>query len=97
MALKGLKTAIGDYKKANAGGDFSPNYGVIMYNRKTESLWVDTFNDTTHMMRKMYEDANIVDLLKWSKANKRLTDNDKVCMNTIKRLATECTGEACHG
>ena len=88
---------MGDYKKANAGGDFSPNYGVMMYDRKKEKLWVDTFTDAAHMKRKMYESADIVDLLKWSKINNRLKSDDKVCMSTIRRLATECTKEVYHG
>ena len=60
--IKGLKKAVGDYKRANEGGAYSPNYGYLMYNKTTGELWTDEFYSTGHNNWKAYEDSSIVNL-----------------------------------
>lgn len=33
MKIKGLKKAIGDYKRANEEGYYSPRYGYLMFDK----------------------------------------------------------------
>lgn len=37
----GLKKAIGDYKRANSGGQFSSHYGLLMYNVLDGTIWTE--------------------------------------------------------
>lgn len=36
--LIGLKKAVGEYKKYNAGGKYSPEYGLLMLDKSTGEL-----------------------------------------------------------
>ena len=87
MTIKGIKTAVGKLRQINSGGAYSPKYGVIMLDRENGTIWVDEFNDINHNTRNMYTKGSVIDLLKWSKTNRMITESDKLCMSTIKRLA----------
>lgn len=50
MKLKKLKKAVRDYRKFNQGGIFSPEYGILMFDKSDGELWTDYFTalDTTN-------------------------------------------------
>ena len=48
MKIKGLKKAIGDFKRANAGGQYSPRYGRLMFDKSTGKIWTDEFYSIGH-------------------------------------------------
>ena len=62
MKLIGLKKAVGDYKKLNAGGYYSPHYGYIMFDKSSGKLWTDEFYDLGHNSWINYNDKNIINL-----------------------------------
>ena len=62
MKLKGLKKAIGDYKRANAEGMHSPRYGRLMLDVNTGEIWTDEFYDIGHNSWKKYHNEDIVNL-----------------------------------
>lgn len=42
MKIKGLKQAVGDYKRANKGDWFiRPGYGALMYDKADGEVWTD--------------------------------------------------------
>ena len=60
--VKGIKKAVRTFRKANAGGCYSPHYGVMMLDRGTGEVWTDEFYDLGHNSWKEYEDRNIMNL-----------------------------------
>lgn len=60
MKITGLKKAVGDYKRANAGGPYSPLYGNLMFDSDTGEVWTDTFCDLGHNSWKEYQSDSIV-------------------------------------
>ena len=62
MIIKGLKEAVGDYKRANSEGAYSPRYGVLMYDKSTGELWTDEFYSLGHNSWKEYHSESIVNL-----------------------------------
>ena len=62
MKLKGLKKAIGDYRRANAGGMRSPRYGRLMLDIDTGEIWTDEFYDIGHNSWKEYHSNSIVNV-----------------------------------
>lgn len=64
MAKKivGLKKAIGDYKRANAGGHYNPFYGYLMFDTSDGKLWTDEFYSIGHNSCKVYHSNTIVNL-----------------------------------
>lgn len=60
--IKGIKKAVGLYQRLNAGGAYSPHYGVMMLNKATGEVWTDEFYDLGHNSRKEYKDKNIMNL-----------------------------------
>jgi hypothetical protein len=62
MKLKGLKKAVGDYKRYNNGGVYDPHYSNLMFNVKTGELWNDEFYDLGHNSYVQYNDKNIINL-----------------------------------
>lgn len=60
--ILGLKKAVGDFRRANAGGYYSPRYGVMMLDRGTGEVWTDDFYDLGHNSWKEYKDRNIMNL-----------------------------------
>lgn len=62
MKLKGLKKAIGDFQRANAGGYCSATYGELMLDTATGDIWTDWFNSLGHNSWKEYHDEAIINL-----------------------------------
>ena len=62
MIIKGLKKAVGDYNRANAGGKYDPFYGLLMFNKETGEIWTDEFCSGGHDSYRNYADENIVNL-----------------------------------
>lgn len=60
--IKGLKKAVGEYKRFNAGGTYSPEYGVLMYDKSDGTLWTDYFNSIGHNSWKVYHSDTVVNL-----------------------------------
>lgn len=60
--IKGLKKAVGDYKRANAGGYYSPRYGYLMFDKEDGSLWTDEFYSLGHNSWKEYHSESIINL-----------------------------------
>lgn len=58
----GLKKAVGEFQHANAGGYYSPRYGVLMLDRGTGEVWTDEFYSLGHNSWKEYKDRNIMNL-----------------------------------
>lgn len=48
IKIKGVKKAVGDYKRTNAEGWFSPRYGYLMLDRSTGEVWTDEFYSLGH-------------------------------------------------
>lgn len=62
IKITGIKKAVGDYQRANAGGAYSPRYGVMMLDRTTGKVWTDEFYSIGHNSWKDYHDQAIVDV-----------------------------------
>ena len=60
MKLIGLEKAVGNYKQLNAGGQYSPIYGLLMFDTETGELWTDEFCDIGHNSYKQYHKDSIV-------------------------------------
>lgn len=63
IKITGIKKAVGDYRRANADGFFSPRYGVLMIDRSTGEVWTDEFYSLGRNEWKEYHDAAICDLI----------------------------------
>ena len=62
MKIKGLKKAIGDFNRANAGGARSPHYGILIFNKSAGEIWCDEFYDIGHNSWTEYHDENIINI-----------------------------------
>lgn len=62
MKIKGLKTAVGDYKRANQEGYYSPRYGRLMFDKEDGEIWTDEFYSLGHNEWKEYQSDTIVNL-----------------------------------
>lgn len=62
MKIKGLKKAIGDYKRANKEGYHSSRYGYLMFDKEDGEIWTDEFYSLGHNEWKEYHSDTIVDL-----------------------------------
>ena len=62
MKIHNLKKAIGDYKRFNEGGAYSPRYGLLMYEKSSGHLWTDEFCDLGHNAYIVYDYDDIVNL-----------------------------------
>lgn len=86
--LKGLKKAVGEYKRANAGGQYCPRYGRLMLDRGTGELWTDEFYSLGHNNWKEYRDDAVVDLVRWANRDYIIEDEKRtVSMKNIKGWA----------
>ena len=59
MKISGLKKAVGEYQRANAGGYYSPRYGNLMFDPSDGTVWTDEFYSLGHNSWKEYHDRNI--------------------------------------
>ena len=82
--IKGLKKAVGDYKRANAEGRFSPRYGVLMFDKSDGNIWTDEFYDLGHGSFNHYHSKDIVSLSKMM-----LEDDVPITMETVKKYIKE--------
>ena len=62
MKIHNLKKAIGDYKRFNEGGAYSPRYGLLMYEKSSGYLWTDEFCDLGHNAHVIYANDDVVNL-----------------------------------
>lgn len=62
MKIKGLKKAVGEYQRLNAGGYYSPHYGCLMYDTEDGTIWTDEFYSFGHNSWKVYDSKSIVNL-----------------------------------
>ena len=60
--VTGVKKAVGDFKRFNRGGDYSPEYGFLMLDRETGEVWTDYFYNLGHNNWKEYEKSSIINL-----------------------------------
>lgn len=89
--ITGLKKAVGDYHRANAGGYYSAEYGYLMLDRRTGHVWCDYYVSIGHNSWSVYNDDAIVDL------GKLIVDNgDFVSMQSVRSYACRmCDDFAC--
>ena len=79
MKIKGLKKAIGDYKRANEEGYYSPRYGYLMFDKEDGEIWTDEFYSLGHNEWKEYHSDTIVDI------GKMMSDQEiKINMKNVK-------------
>lgn len=62
MKIIGLKKAVGDFKRANAGGYYSPFYGYLMYDISSGRIWTDFYCSIGHNSYTQYYTCNIINL-----------------------------------
>ena len=62
MKIKGLKTAVSDYKRANKGGPYSPTYGELMFDKGDGRIWTDEFCDLSHTSYRSYDSDTVTNL-----------------------------------
>lgn len=62
MKIKGLKAAVGDYKRANKGGSYSLLYGNLMFDKESGKIWVDELCDLGHNSYVVYATDTIINL-----------------------------------
>lgn len=60
--IKGIKKAVGTFNRANAGGAYSPRYGVLMLDKEAGEVWTDEFYSMGRNSWKEYQDENIINL-----------------------------------
>ena len=82
--IKGLKSAVGEYKKYNEGGQYSPEYGILMFDAINNEVWTDYFYSVGRNNYKVYEDRNIINLGKMMEKA-----NIKVTMKNVKAFVEE--------
>ena len=79
MKIKGLKKAIGDYKRANEEGYYSPRHGYLMFDKEDGEIWTDEFYSLGHNEWKEYHSDTIVDI------GKMMSDQEiKINMKNVK-------------
>lgn len=62
LKITGLKKAIGEYKRYNAGGYYSPRYGYLMFDKSTGELWTDEFYSLGHNSWNEYHSEDVINL-----------------------------------
>lgn len=81
VMVKGLKKAIGEYQRFNSGGYYSPEYGVLMYDKSDGTLWTDYFYSIGHNSWKEYRSDTIINL------GKMMTEqNIPITMANVKKF-----------
>lgn len=60
--LTGVKKAVGEYKRFNSNGYYSPEYGYIMLDKESGEIWTDYFYSIGHNSWKEYHSDSIVNL-----------------------------------
>lgn len=88
MKITGIKKAVGEYKRANAGGYYHPRYGCLMLDRSTGEVWCDEFYSLGHNSWKEYHDAAIINI-----GRIICGDDETVSMATVKAYAERICAE----
>lgn len=84
MKIKGLKKAVGEYNRANAGGYTSPFYGELMFDTSDGEIWTDTFYSIGHNEWKEYHSTSIINL------GRMMNEHSiPVSMKTVKEFINE--------
>ena len=84
MKINGLKKAIGEYKRANSEGYYSPRYGKLMYDTSTGEIWTDWFYSLGHNEWKVYRYESVIDL-----GRKMGERGINITMSNVKKFITE--------
>ena len=84
LKIKGLKKAIGEYKRYNAGGYYSPEYGRLMFDIESGELWTDYFYSIGHNSWNQYHSESIINL---GRVMKRL--GIEINMQNVKNFIAE--------
>ena len=88
MKITNIKKSVGEYKRANAGGVYSPRYANIMLNRENGRVWIDEYYSIGHGSYTVYADPAIINL------GAVITDNGAlVNMVTIRAYAEKLCAE----
>ncbi len=62
LKIKGLKKAVGEYKRYNSGGYYSPKYGELMFDKSNGELWTDEFYSIGQNSWNQYYSESIINL-----------------------------------
>lgn len=82
--ITGLKKAVGEYNRANAGGFYSSRYGYLMLDRSTGEVWTDEFCDYGHGTYKNYHSSDIINL-----SREILGHGITVSMKSVRQFAEQ--------
>lgn len=88
MKIKGIKKAVGEYNRANAGGYYSPRYGYLMLDCETGEVWTDEFYSLGHNEWKQYHSNAVVNL-----GNYIGGDDKDINMATVREYAEKLVAE----
>lgn len=91
IKISGLKKAVGDNKRANADGAYSPRYGYMMLDRNTGEVWTDEFYSLGRNSWKEYHDPAIINLISF--ISERVQEDFHVTMETVKEYAHKAIAE----
>lgn len=53
---------VANYNRLNAGGAYSPLYGIIYFDQKTGEIWTNEYYDLGHNSWTHYDNPDIVNL-----------------------------------
>lgn len=62
MKITGLRKAVNEYNRYNAGGCYSPEYAELMFDTETGELWTDYFYSLGHNSRKEYQAPAVINI-----------------------------------
>lgn len=91
IKVKGLKKAVGDYQRANAGGPYDPRYGYMYLDRSTGELWTDEHYDLGHSWQTHYHDPAIINIIRYIADHEKHSFN--VNMAIVKKYAEQAISE----
>lgn len=93
MKITGIKKAVGEYKRANAGGSYSSIYGHLMLDRSNGEVWTDQFCSIGHNSWTQYHDDAIINLVSWARFEGYEPYEYPVNMANVKMWATQACSE----
>lgn len=86
MKITGLKKAVEDYRRLNAGGPYDPTYGILMFDTSDGRLWTDEFYSLGHNSYKEYESKTIVNLSRMMLDEMMFVGEYEINMKTVKNF-----------
>lgn len=81
MKITGLRKAVSEYNRYNAGGYYSPEYAELMFDTETGELWTDYSYSLGHNSWKEYHDPAVINI-------GRMIDGH-ITMESVKRYIAE--------